>query len=74
MRGGYSAVGHSYAEANHPDVPNFRPGDPETTVLEVDCGNQYGWAMSQVIDQEIIVSFKKMTNFCSHYQLVNLLG
>ena len=43
MKGGYSAVHHSYARANHKDLGSeFRPSQPQSTIIALDATNQYG--------------------------------
>lgn len=43
MKGGYSAVGHSYARANHPAMgDDFKKDVPQSCIVALDANNQYG--------------------------------
>ena len=35
-------VGHTYAEANHPDLDHYDDKKPPSTIVAFDATNQYG--------------------------------
>ena len=49
MIGGFSAVAHPYAKANHPQCPNYNPFLQLMWILYIDANNLYGWAMMQYL-------------------------
>lgn len=46
-KGGVSVISHRYAKANNPYLPDFDEKQDKSYILQVDCNNLYGWAMSQ---------------------------
>ena len=49
MIGGFSAVTHPYAKANHPHCPEYNPVLQLMWILNMDANNLYGWAMRQYL-------------------------
>ena len=49
LLGGYSAVHHQFAQANHPDIPNYDSTLPTSSIITLDANNLYGYAMSQYL-------------------------
>ena len=49
MKGGVSFVGHNYANTNQPGTKGYCPQNPETTIINTDATNLYGYSMSQVL-------------------------
>ena len=47
LKGGYSLVAQSYARMNNKNFKDFNPSQPETSILNLDANNLYGYAMSQ---------------------------
>lgn len=49
MKGGYSAVHHQFARANQPDMEDYDPLQPISSIITFDANNLYGYAMSQFL-------------------------
>ena len=43
---GISSILSPYAKANQPNLPGYNPNLPRNSLLNIDCNNLYGWAMS----------------------------
>ena len=47
LRGGMAVITKRHAKANHKDVPEYDPDEPNKQLIYLDANNLYGWAMSQ---------------------------
>lgn len=49
IRGGLSMVSKKYSKANHAGLENFNPSQESTFLIDLDCNNLYGKAMSDYL-------------------------
>jgi hypothetical protein len=48
-RGGVSVISHKYAKANNHYLPDYDKEKEDSFLVQFDCNNLYGWAMSEAL-------------------------
>ena len=76
IRGGLSTPIHRFAQANNKYLPNYDASKPNTFIRYIDCGNLYGYAMSQKLPTG---NFHRLTQaellqFIKQFSSINING
>ena len=49
LTGGIAMIAHPFAKANNPYMKSYDQSAAKSYIMNFDCTNQYGWAMSQYL-------------------------